>query len=181
MTHLKKYYNKEKRRKNHEMNRERDAANAKKRYLKNKEKRKLYDKEYNSRPDTKEKRKKYLEEYYSKPENKERKKKYMEEYMSIPAKVVNRRNSVLKRKYGITIEDEKYLYDIQKGRCATCELIFKEYNMAGHNNFEVDHCHKTGKVRGLLCDKCNMALGLFHENIDSIKNILIYLKLDGCK
>lgn len=122
-----------------------------------------------------EKRKKYLQEYYSKQENKERRRKYIKEYMSIPEKVAKRRNYVLNRKYGITLQEEKNFYDKQNGKCATCKLKFKEYSAAGKNNFKVDHCHKTGKVRGLLCDKCNMALGLFKENTESIKNILNYL------
>ena len=40
----------------------------------------------------------------------------------------------------------------------------------------VDHCHKTGKVRGLLCNKCNKALGLFNDNIELIKVAASYLE-----
>lgn len=43
---------------------------------------------------------------------------------------------------------------------------------------KVDHNHDTGKVRGLLCDKCNVALGLLGENINVVESLLIYLKND---
>lgn len=43
-------------------------------------------------------------------------------------------------------------------------------------NLTVDHCHKTGKIRGLLCHSCNVVLGLLKEDINRIKNIINYLE-----
>ena len=40
----------------------------------------------------------------------------------------------------------------------------------------IDHCHKTGKIRGLLCDTCNRALGLFKDDIQMLKNSVAYLE-----
>lgn len=40
----------------------------------------------------------------------------------------------------------------------------------------VDHCHTTNRVRGILCEKCNQALGLFHDNIDVIRAAANYLE-----
>ena len=40
----------------------------------------------------------------------------------------------------------------------------------------VDHCHKTGKIRGLICDSCNVGLGRFKDNIDNLKNAIKYLE-----
>jgi hypothetical protein len=40
----------------------------------------------------------------------------------------------------------------------------------------IDHCHNTGKVRGLLCDHCNKGLGLFKDNIDYLNKAIEYLK-----
>ena len=58
----------------------------------------------------------------------------------------------------------------QDGRCAICS------NRQARRNLAVDHCHSTNVVRGLLCDKCNLALGLINENlnvVDAIKSYLI--------
>jgi hypothetical protein len=74
------------------------------------------------------------------------------------------RNGVLKRFYGISLEDYKKMVVEQNNAC----LICKRENVSGpwENKLVVDHCHKTGKVRGLLCDKCNKGLGQFEDNTD---------------
>lgn len=46
----------------------------------------------------------------------------------------------------------------------------------GKNRLSVDHCHTTGKVRGLLCDNCNKSLGLLKDSIEIVSNMLIYLQ-----
>jgi hypothetical protein len=62
-----------------------------------------------------------------------------------------RRKYWLKDAYGISVNDYEWLFILQGGRCATCQTSdFKPH---------VDHDHKTGKVRGLLCRTCNLALG----------------------
>lgn len=45
----------------------------------------------------------------------------------------------------------------------------------GQRDFHIDHCHKTGKVRGILCSKCNTALGLLDDSIDKIEQLKSYL------
>ena len=57
---------------------------------------------------------------------------------------------------------------IGKGKCLICR---KEYK-----SLSVDHDHKTGKVRGLLCGNCNRALGLLYDNIKVSVNVTKYLK-----
>ncbi len=57
----------------------------------------------------------------------------------------------------------------QKNSCLICN---RELDQSAC----VDHCHTTGKVRGLLCRQCNMALGLLKDNIDSLENAINYLK-----
>lgn len=78
----------------------------------------------------------------------------------------------LKYDYGMTLEDYNKMYDSQNGCCFTCgthqSLLAQSLN--------VDHDHKTGKVRGLLCIKCNSALGLVDDNIETLYNLINYLQ-----
>jgi hypothetical protein len=59
-------------------------------------------------------------------------------------------------KFGLDMQQYQTMFNNQNGRCAICN---KESNQTLH----VDHCHKTGKVRGLLCCSCNLALGVFEK------------------
>lgn len=91
---------------------------------------------------------------------------------------VNRRKS-LKWKYGITLEDYNKILESQNGCCAICKR--KENGVPGKRrdwNWSVDHCHTTGKVRGLLCSSCNRGLGLLGDNVESIQKALDYLRKD---
>ena len=72
-----------------------------------------------------------------------------------------RKNVILKNVYGITLDDYYKMFNEQKGKCAICS---KHQNKL-IKKLSVDHCHKTNKVRGLLCKNCNVALG-FYEKYD---------------
>jgi hypothetical protein len=72
----------------------------------------------------------------------------------------------IKNKYGITEQEWLQLLDKQGGHCACCPAT---------EELCVDHCHTTGKVRGLLCQHCNRALGFFRDNPEYITNALNYL------
>ncbi len=78
------------------------------------------------------------------------------------------------KKYGLTIRRYENLLKKQNNRCRICN----EINTYGpwRDKLVVDHCHKTGKVRGLLCDKCNKGLGQFNDNIELLQNAIKYLK-----
>ena len=76
--------------------------------------------------------------------------------------------SYLKR-YGITTQKVKLLIEHQKNKCPICNNTLK-------NNFHVDHDHRTKKVRGVLCQRCNMGIGCLKENIHSLKRAVKYLK-----
>jgi dCMP deaminase len=69
------------------------------------------------------------------------------------------REWTLKNVYGISMDDYNKLLKIQGNLCAICKGPQQR-----DQNFCVDHCHKTGKIRGLLCHKCNKALGLLNDN-----------------
>ena len=80
-----------------------------------------------------------------------------------------RKNWHLKTMYNITLNDYKKILKSQNNVCAIC-MKKDKYKMLA-----VDHCHKTNKVRGLLCQKCNRAIGQLDENINSLKNAIKYL------
>ena len=74
----------------------------------------------------------------------------------------------LKKAYGLAPDDYIKLFDTAKGRCEICGIHQAELNY----HLVVDHCHKTGKIRGLLCKRCNSAIGLLDED---------QARLDKCK
>jgi hypothetical protein len=82
-----------------------------------------------------------------------------------------RRNWDLKKLYGITLEEYQHMVEDQEGHCAICDEEPKE--------FHVDHDHETGKVRGLLCFKCNSLLGMASDSIDILSRAIQYLDLCG--
>lgn len=80
------------------------------------------------------------------------------------------RDAALQRQYGISaLEYDRMLWK-QNGRCAICGV---EGN--GGRRLVVDHDHKTGAVRSLLCDGCNQGLGAFKENPDALRAAISYL------
>lgn len=92
---------------------------------------------------------------------------------------VNRRKS-LKFKYGITLEEYYGILEKQNHCCAICGT--KENNVSGKRrgwNWSVDHCHVTGKVRGLLCNNCNRGLGMLGDTVDSLQKAVDYLNKKG--
>jgi hypothetical protein len=78
----------------------------------------------------------------------------------------------LKTKYGISRSDYSALYKKQKGRCAVCGA--KPHRK--RQSFDVDHDHRTKRVRGLLCHRCNPALGLFKDNPKLLRKAAAYLE-----
>lgn len=81
---------------------------------------------------------------------------------------------VFRTKYGITQEDYDRKLIEQKGKCDICGR--DNPGRKGAKYFAVDHDHKTGKVRGLLCSRCNCAIGSFQDDIAVIGAALEYLK-----
>lgn len=78
----------------------------------------------------------------------------------------------LYKNYGITESDYLLMYENQQGVCAICfgKSTLKSGRLA------VDHCHKTGKIRGLLCRHCNSGLGLFRDNAENLDRAIKYLR-----
>lgn len=83
----------------------------------------------------------------------------------------NRKYS-LKAHYGLTPDDYTRLFEKQDGKCAICKTPQEKLSSRLH----VDHDHKTGKIRGLLCQKCNHGLGQFNDNPKLLHMAIKYLK-----
>lgn len=80
-------------------------------------------------------------------------------------------NCTLKSKYGITLEDYKGLLENQGGCCAICRIPND-----GRKRFDVDHCHTTLIVRGLLCSNCNRGIGHLKDSVIILNSAIEYLK-----
>ena len=74
-------------------------------------------------------------------------------------------------KYNMTREDRDSMIKSQNYQCAICGYFFKS-----EKHTHIDHCHTTGKIRGILCSYCNMAIGLLKDSTEIIENAAKYLK-----
>jgi hypothetical protein len=88
------------------------------------------------------------------------------------------RQMVLSRR-GLTELDYVNLFVKQNRRCAIC--MRRTSGDVRTKHMHIDHDHKTGKVRGLLCKSCNNALGLFGDDISLLKAAIKYLRRGGCE
>lgn len=88
------------------------------------------------------------------------------------------RDKDYQRTYGITLEDYNKMFAKQKGKCAICRRpeTAKRKDKSATLRLAVDHNHKTNKVRGLLCMKCNIVLGYFEKHQSDITKVSKYLE-----
>jgi hypothetical protein len=77
----------------------------------------------------------------------------------------------LVKKYGITVDQRDRMVEEQDGKCLICSAVFDEKNKPN-----VDHCHATGVVRGILCNQCNKGLGCFRDDTESMSKAISYLR-----
>ena len=75
-----------------------------------------------------------------------------------------------KSKYGVTIADRDLMIEQQGNKCAICSTEFKN-----GKDSHLDHCHETGKVRAILCGRCNPGLGYFDDDVEKLKLAIDYL------
>jgi len=147
-------------------------------YQRNREKRKKYNRDYYSKikdsKEYKEKIKLYLEKY------KVRRKELNDKYYDINKEKIKKNNTEYRKKNSVTVKkkdilrahkisDDFYqnLIDNAGGKCAICN---------SSANLYIDHDHIRGEVRGMLCRECNLGLGFFKDNVESIKNAVTYLQ-----
>jgi hypothetical protein len=83
----------------------------------------------------------------------------------------------LKKRFGISLEEFELMLESQKHVCAICGHPERsiDHRTKRVRSLAVDHCHTTGKIRGLLCSDCNTALGLLKDNPETMANMIIYI------
>ncbi len=87
------------------------------------------------------------------------------------------RNRSYKKRFGITLEQYNLLLARQGGVCAICgeDEVFRANSGSRIKHLAVDHCHESGRIRGLLCGRCNTAIGGFKDDLFLIGRAMEYL------
>ena len=81
-----------------------------------------------------------------------------------------KRDEYLRRTYGITLVEEQAMIAQQNGLCACCGGPPTD-----HRGLVVDHCHRSGKIRGMLCDRCNRALGVVDDDPALLRKLISFV------
>jgi hypothetical protein len=84
---------------------------------------------------------------------------------------LEREDNIIRKQYGITMDEFKNLLELQGGGCAICGKPVASLR----RRMNIDHCHETNKVRGILCSGCNTGLGHLGDNIEGLKKAMDYL------
>ena len=87
--------------------------------------------------------------------------------------IIKRDEGNYKSKYNLSIEEYEFILTAQNNCCKICSSTVPGVRI---NRFHVDHCHKTNVVRGLLCEKCNMALGHLRDDPALLRKAADYLE-----
>jgi endogenous inhibitor of DNA gyrase (YacG/DUF329 family) len=80
------------------------------------------------------------------------------------------------KKHGVSADEYNRIFALQAGRCALCGKDYYGWNSSTTRPLAIDHCHETGKVRGLLCGDCNTALGRFGDDPARLRAAADYLE-----
>lgn len=99
----------------------------------------------------------------------EQKRRYQQDPVYREKKRVSDRAGYLRRKYGLSVSDYEFLAASQGGVCAVC-------GKADQSGLHIDHAHDSRRIRGLLCGKCNKAIGLFDERPELFAEAARYLE-----
>ena len=142
----------------------------------NREKHRLYMRKYRKTQQHKEYMKQYFSTYYKRHDARKKKNERQRAYRlknGYPKQIsITKFKWYLKNTYNISLEVYEGLLKKQKYKCAICKSHYTVYKY----RLSVDHNHKTGKIRGLLCHHCNSALGNFMDNVCNLKSAIIYMK-----
>ena len=78
------------------------------------------------------------------------------------------RDDLLRSEYGVSLDEYNEILTEQNGVCWICQKATTKMCL--------DHCHETGEIRGILCNKCNIGLGHFQDDIALLERALEYMK-----
>lgn len=138
--------------------------------LKNLDKYRKIKKEYAKTPEQRKKRNIYMQRWREK--NREKSNEFARKsYWKNKYKIQNKQKIYSIEKYGITPEQFEIIFFNQEGKCLICKKIFE--NKVERRTAHIDHCHETGKIRGLLCSRCNTHLGWFEKYSGGIYEYLL--------
>ena len=120
-------------------------------------------------------------EYYARDEVYRRKVRAKNRHCYFKNKVGHNRRaraSEIKRTYGITFDDYQRIFQEQGERCGLCQRT----EPMGRGDWHIDHCHKSGRIRGVLCHHCNMRLGVYETILEEFgrEKLEEYISRDVC-
>lgn len=81
------------------------------------------------------------------------------------------RSRELKKKYGLSVEKFNAMLSDQGGACKICKKQAQK-----NKNLSVDHCHTSNRIRGIICQPCNMALGMVKDNVGVLRSMIAYVE-----
>lgn len=117
-------------------------------------------------------RKYYQDHPEKRKEKNDKKKEYRKLYYADEEHKFKYRVKYIEKKFGINYEEYDRMMEEQEGVCAICGCPETKENA---KYLAVDHDHNTGKIRGLLCNNCNRALGLLKDDVLVLQNAINYL------
>lgn len=88
------------------------------------------------------------------------------------------RDYKFKKKYGLSLIEYLQLSSAQDKKCAICKREETATFLGKVKLLAVDHCHKTGKIRGLLCSSCNQGIGLLQDSPEILLSAVAYIRKD---
>lgn len=122
----------------------------------------------------------YNKKYAADPKNRQRILQAKSKYNNRQDLKNKRKGYKLKSKFGMTLDEYNKMFQEQNGLCKLCSKPETARHRCGDKiqvkDLSVDHSHKTGKIRGLLCSCCNRALGYAQESIEILENMIKYLE-----
>lgn len=118
------------------------------------------------------KRKGYFQQHYAR--NKAKKIAIVKAYYQLNSAEI--RKKLRLKRYGITVDEYEAMYRKQRGQCAVCKATAGGVKHGKPTLLSIDHDHVTNKVRGLLCEKCNFAIGLMEDTPARLRQAAAYLE-----